>query len=87
MQKLLFYLEILEVYNPKSRISNIDMPISKLDRKYGYEGEPIANTLVHENYSHGTDNLIPQFIQEKYPVIPKDVEMNFNGLTCQSPMV
>lgn len=66
-------------YNPKSHISNIDMPISKSDVKYGYEGEPIANTLVHENYSHGTDNLIPQFIQEKYPVIPKDVEMNFNG--------
>lgn len=66
-------------YNPKSHISNIDMLMSKSDVKYGYEGKPIANTLVHENYSHGTDNLIPQFIQEKYPVIPKDVEMNFNG--------
>lgn len=66
-------------YNQKSHISNIDMPISKSDVKYGYKGESIANTLVHENYSHGTDNLIPQFIQEKYPVIPKDIEMNFNG--------
>ena len=43
----------------RARISNIDMPMSKSDVKYGYEGEPIANTLVHENYSHGTDNLIP----------------------------
>ena len=67
------------MYNLKSHISNINMPISKSDIKYGYKGEPIASTLVHENYSHGTDYLIPQFIQEKYPVIPKDVEMNFNG--------
>lgn len=35
--------------------------------------------LVHENYSHGTDDIIPKFIQEKYPVIPKGVEMNLNG--------
>ena len=61
-------MAIQKIFNAKGRpqdnpliehISNIDMPISKSDVKYGYEGEPIANTLVHENYSHGTDNLIP----------------------------
>ena len=66
------------IYNTKSRISNINMP-TKSDIRYNEEGKDIASTLVHENYSHGTDDIIPKFIQEKYPVIPKGVEMNLNG--------
>ena len=66
------------IYNTKSRVSNINMP-TKSDIRYNEEGKDIASTLVHENYSHGTDDIIPKFIQEKYPVIPKDVEMNLNG--------
>lgn len=66
------------IYNTKSRVSNINMP-TKSDIKYNEEGKDIASTLVHENYSHGTDDIIPKFIQEKYPVIPKGVEMNLNG--------
>ena len=66
------------IYNTKSRVSNINMP-TKSDIRYNEEGKDIASTLVHENYSHGTDDIIPKFIQEKYPVIPKDIEMNLNG--------
>lgn len=66
------------IYNTKSRVSNINMP-TKSDIRYNEEGKDIASTLVHENYSHGTDDIIPKFIQEKYPVIPKGVEMNLNG--------
>lgn len=66
------------IYNTKSRVSNINMP-TKSDVRYNEEGKDIASTLVHENYSHGTDDIIPKFIQEKYPVIPKGVEMNLNG--------
>lgn len=66
------------IYNTKLRVSNINMP-TKSDIRYNEEGKDIASTLVHENYSHGTDDIIPKFIQEKYPVIPKDVEMNLNG--------
>lgn len=66
------------IYNTKSRISNINMP-TKSDIRYNEEGKDIASILVHENYSHGTDDIIPKFIQEKYPVIPKGVEMNLNG--------
>ena len=66
------------IYNTKSRVSNINMP-TKSDIRYNEEGKDIASTLVHENYSHGTDDIIPKFIQEKYPVIPKGIEMNLNG--------
>lgn len=66
------------IYNTKSRVSNINIP-TKSDIRYNEEGKDIASTLVHENYSHGTDDIIPKFIQEKYPVIPKGVEMNLNG--------
>ena len=66
------------IYNTKSRVSNINMP-TKSDIRYNEEGQDIASTLVHENYSHGTDDIIPKFIQEKYPVIPKGIEMNLNG--------
>ena len=52
---------------------------TKSDIRYNEEGKDIASTLVHENYSHGTDDIIPKFIQEKYPVIPKGIEMNLNG--------
>ena len=66
------------IYNTKSRVSNINMP-TKSDIRYNEEGKDIASTLVHENYSHGTDDIIPKFIQEKYPVIPRGIEMNLNG--------